>query len=293
MAGTDVTVHFFQRFRSRTGRNQPSNTKYIFGPSVWIRGLIKPPPGCAVAYIDWSQQEVGIAPVLSGDSALLEAYRSGDIYLAFGKQTGAIPADATKATHTAQRELFKQCVLATVYGQGEVGLAQRIGKPRIVARELLRAHHETYRAFWRWSDAVVDTAILTGSLRTVFGWQVHVGENPNPRSLRNFPMQANAAEMMRLAACLATERGIEVCAPVHDAVLICAPLDRLEDDITCMRAVMAEASKIVLAGFELRTDATRVIYPGRFQDPRGAAMWDRVIELIGKRRTGVIREAAA
>jgi DNA polymerase I len=27
---------------SRTGRNQPSNTKSIFGPSVWLRGLIKP-----------------------------------------------------------------------------------------------------------------------------------------------------------------------------------------------------------------------------------------------------------
>jgi DNA polymerase I len=40
-------------FRSRTGRNQPSNTKFIFGPSVWLRGLIKPPPGHAVAYIDW------------------------------------------------------------------------------------------------------------------------------------------------------------------------------------------------------------------------------------------------
>src|SRR5262249_48890103 len=25
-------------FRSRTGRNQPSNSKYIFGPSVWLRG---------------------------------------------------------------------------------------------------------------------------------------------------------------------------------------------------------------------------------------------------------------
>ena len=31
-------------FRSRTGRNQPSNTKYIFGPSVWLRGLIKRRP---------------------------------------------------------------------------------------------------------------------------------------------------------------------------------------------------------------------------------------------------------
>ena len=36
-------------FGSKTGRNQPSNSKYIFGPSVWLRGLIKPPPGHAVA----------------------------------------------------------------------------------------------------------------------------------------------------------------------------------------------------------------------------------------------------
>ena len=32
-------------FRSRTGRNQPSNSRYIFGPAVWLRSLIKPPPG--------------------------------------------------------------------------------------------------------------------------------------------------------------------------------------------------------------------------------------------------------
>src|SRR5262249_8992049 len=38
-------------FASRTGRNQPSNSRYIFGPSVWLRALIKPPPGHGVAYI--------------------------------------------------------------------------------------------------------------------------------------------------------------------------------------------------------------------------------------------------
>jgi hypothetical protein len=29
-------------FRSRTGRNQPSNSAFIFGPAVWLRGLIQP-----------------------------------------------------------------------------------------------------------------------------------------------------------------------------------------------------------------------------------------------------------
>jgi DNA polymerase I len=86
-------------------------------------------------------------------------------------------------------------------------------------------------------------------------------------------------------------RGIEVCAPVHDAVLICAPLDRLENNIAGMRAAMADASRIVLDGFELHTDATRVCYPDRFRDARGTAMWDRVIELISKRRR--IARAAA
>jgi DNA polymerase I len=40
-------------FGAKTGRNQPSNTKYIFGPSVWLRGLIKPHKGMSIAYVDW------------------------------------------------------------------------------------------------------------------------------------------------------------------------------------------------------------------------------------------------
>jgi hypothetical protein len=163
-------------------------------------------------------------------------------------------------------------------------LALRIGQTPIVARDLLRAHRETYRTFWRWSDAAVDCAMLHGSLSTVFGWHIHVSETANPRSLRNFPMQANGAEMLRLACCLATERGLEVSAPVHDAVLICAQLDRLDADISAMCACMAESSRVVLDGFELRTDAHVVRYPDRYMDPRGAIMWDRVTCLIAKRQ---------
>jgi DNA polymerase-1 len=271
-------------FRSRTGRNQPSNTRYIFGPSVWLRGLIKPPPDHGVAYVDWSQQEFGIAAALSGDTAMQAAYASGDPYLEFAKQAGAVPADATKKTHSAQRELFKQCVLATQYGMGADALALRLAQPSIVARDLLKAHRETYPTFWRWSDAAVDAAMLMGSLYTAFGWHLRIGEYSNPRSLRNFPMQANGAEMLRLACCLATERGIEVCAPVHDAVLICAPLDRLDADITAMRDAMAEASKVVLDGFDLGTDVSVTRWPDRYMDARGRDMWERVTVLL--RETG-------
>jgi DNA polymerase I-like protein with 3'-5' exonuclease and polymerase domains len=233
-----------------------------------------------VAYIDWRQQEFGIAASLSGDPLMLDAYRSGDPYLAFAKQAGAVPADATKKSHSSTRELFKTCVLGVQYGMEAQSLALRIGQPVIAARELLRAHRETYKVFWRWSEAALDTAMLTGSLHTAFGWRVHIGENSNPRSLRNFPMQANGAEMLRLAACLATERGVEVCAPVHDAALICAPLERLEGEIGRMQAAMGEASRTVLDGFELGTDVAITAAPDRYMDGRGRVMWERVTALL-------------
>ena len=244
-------------FRARTGRNQPSNSKFIFGPSVWLRGLIKPEPGHAVAYIDWSNQEFGIAAKLSGDRNMIDAYDSGDPYLAFGKQCGRVPPDATKESHGSERQLLKTCVLGVQYGMGASSLARRMGQPEIVARTLLRLHHDTYRQFWKYAGAAVDTAVLGMPLTTVFGWTVRPGDEPNPRSLQNFPMQANGAEMLRIACCLATERGIQVVAPVHDAVMIYSPLDRVDQNIASMRAAMAEASRAVLDGFEIRTDVAR------------------------------------
>jgi DNA polymerase I len=169
----------------------------------------------------------------------------------------------------------------------EHGLALNLGKPPILARDLLRAHRETYPKFWRWSDSVVDDAVLTGSLQTTFGWTLRLGQGANPRAVRNFHMQAGGAEMLRSACCLATERGIEVCAPVHDALLICAPIERLSEDVAATRAAMGEASRIVLDGFEVRTEAKIVRHPDRYSDKRGARMWAEVFDLIG----GVERQA--
>jgi DNA polymerase-1 len=267
-------------FRARTGRNQPSNSQFIFGTAVWLRGLIKPKLGYGIAYIDWSQQEFGIAAALSGDPLMMEAYLSGDPYLAFAKQAGAVPSAATKKTHKAEREQFKACVLAVQYGMGAESLAQRIGQPVIRARELLHLHRETYRVFWKWSDAAVDYAMLHNKLWTVFGWTVHTGNNPNPRFLRNFMMQGNGSEMLRLACCMATEAGIRICAPVHDAILIEAPLDELDRVIEQTKTIMAEASAIVLGGFRLSSDAEVIRYPDRYMDERGTKMWNTVTSIL-------------
>ncbi|MDA0577488.1 MAG: DNA polymerase [Verrucomicrobia bacterium] len=268
-------------FRARTGRNQPSNSKFIFGPSVWLRGLIRPRPGWGLAYVDWSQQEFGIGAALSGDLAMKEAYRSGDPYLAFAIQAGAVPATATKKTHEAEREQFKACVLAVQYGMGEASLAARINQPVARARQLLALHRQTYRQFWKWSDSAVDEAVLGGRLWAAFGWQIHTRDELNDRSLRNFPMQANGAEMLRIACILLTEAGIRVCAPVHDALLIEAPLDELDEAIATAKSLMKEASRIVLDGFELGSDVKAFRYPERYMDKRGVVMWNTVMNLIG------------
>ncbi len=286
-------------FRAITGRNQPSNAKFVFGPSRWLRSLIRPDVGRAVVYVDYEQQEFGIAAALSGDTAMAEAYRSGDPYLAFGKQAGVIPPDGTKITHAAQRSLFKSCVLATQYGMGPEGLAAKIGKPTAVARELLTLHRRTYPRFWAWSQAAVDRAVLTGKLETVFGWPIRVGPSAdqrrpgvNPRRLQNFPCQGNGAEMLRLACCLLVERGICVCAPVHDAVLIEGPTDRINEVVAETQAAMAEASRAVLAGFEINTDAKIVASPDRYVDEAGFDFWQTVLRLAGPRENvGACAEA--
>jgi hypothetical protein len=269
-------------FGSRTGRNQPSNAAFMFGPSTWLRRLIRPTQGNALAYVDWEQQEFGIAAALSGDAAMMQAYRSGDPYLTFAKQAGAVPGDGTTDTHKAQRERFKVLSLAVQYGMGAEALARKLDEAPARGRELIDLHRRTYPRYWRWSDAVEMTAMLAGRLQAVFGWTIHVGPTANPRSLRNFPLQANGAEMLRLACILATERGIRVCAPVHDALLIEAPEEEIADTVAATQAAMEEASKVVLAGFALRTEAKAVRHPDRYMDPRGVRFWRTVWELIGE-----------
>ena len=108
-------------FKSKTSRTQPKASQWIFSPAVWLRSLIKPAPGMAVAYIDYSAMEFLIAAVLSRralrpGNPMLDAYNSGDPYLAFAKRVGAAPRDATKKSHAEVRDKYKVVLLATQYG---------------------------------------------------------------------------------------------------------------------------------------------------------------------------------
>jgi DNA polymerase I len=271
---------FLNPFGSRSSRNQPSNNKFIFGPGKWLRGLIKPSEGFGLSYIDWSGQEFGTAAALSQDENMVAAYLSGDPYLWFAKMGGLLPPDATKQTYPEERDLYKTAILAINYGMGRDSLALHINVPILFAQRILDLHHEVFAQYWCWSDRALDHAMLFGWQQTVFDWIYRLPPEPNPRSIRDFHMQSNGAELLRLAMCLGTENGIHVCAPVHDALLIRAPLDVLDNQVARMREYMSEASRIVLNGFELFTDSVEVRYPDRFYPKGGEAMWDRVMRLL-------------
>src|SRR5262249_9724313 len=68
-------------YGTKTARNAPGSSQYIFGPAKWIRHFITPSPGLVLVHRDYRQQEPRIAAVKSGDTALLQACESGDLYL--------------------------------------------------------------------------------------------------------------------------------------------------------------------------------------------------------------------
>jgi DNA polymerase-1 len=98
-------------------------------------------------------------------------------------------------------------------------------------------------------------------------------------------MQANGAEMLRLACCLMTEAGIRVCATNHDAVLIEVPSAHLDEALGAAERAMAEASEIVLDGFALRTSVRTVTAPARWVESRGQVIWAAVEQALGRPAT--------
>lgn len=250
-------------FRSKTGRNQPSTSRFIFGLPSWLRFLIRPEKGRAVAYVDYAQQEFGIAAYLSGDQRMIAAYESGDCYMAFAIQAGAAPPRATKGTHPEVRARYKRCILAVQYLMGDVSLARDMGCSVTAARALLGAHRATYPRFWKWVQGAHDAAALNRRIVATFGWQMQVTAATKARTLYNFPMQANGAEMLRLAIIFAVEAGVNVCAPVHDALLVEASADDIDRVVGLTQDAMARASGHVLRGARLRTDVETTVWPNR------------------------------
>ena len=285
----DLAVGHDQRNRAplwaygtKTGRSAPGASQFVFGPAKWLRFLITPPPGRALVHRDFSQQEVRIAAVLSGDAALLEACESGDVYLGIAQQLGFLPDSLSERERKAVRALFKTVVLGIQYGLGFRSLASRTGISLFEAVEIQARLRARFHRFEDYAQSVGDHAGLRLEIGTPFGWFMQCPSDTNPRTIRNFPIQSTGSEILHVVCVLAERRGIEVVAPVHDAIMAEGPAGQVEELSTELDRVMGDAAAVVLRGYRLPTDR-QIIRPGeRYFDDRGEAMWTTVTRLLAK-----------
>jgi DNA polymerase I-like protein with 3'-5' exonuclease and polymerase domains len=174
--------------------------------------------------------------------------------------------------------------LGTQYGMQKSTLATRLGVSDIEAHEMLQMHRGLFSQYWHWSEDWLHHALTSGMMRTVYGWQCATGITElSERSIRNWPIQSTCADIFRLAYVWGTRHHLTLIAPVHDAVLLEAPEDRIEADVALMRELMRRASRVIL-GIELRTDVKIIRYPDRFTDSRGTELWETVLKLLAERR---------
>jgi DNA polymerase I-like protein with 3'-5' exonuclease and polymerase domains len=206
---------------------------------------------------------------------------------------GFAPKEASKTTHGTIRELFKVWLLSAQYGAVTSTLVRRLSvefaagmaDPGYSAEDFLWQHRQVYRRYWQWARRHVDSFLISGCAETCYRWRHHLNSDlPNwkiQNEALNFPIQAAGAEMLRWACVCATEAGIKVCAPVHDALVVCGPSDRAEEIVSQTKACMDKASEDVL-GLRVRTDVKVVNHPERFEDPRGVETWARIMGMLAE-----------
>jgi DNA polymerase family A len=261
-------------FCTASGRN--AHSKSLFNAHAGMRSFMVFPADTIGIYFDWRTQEVGIAAALSGDQKLMNDYAGGDVYHALARMCGLTNEPNQrrwKNDNQAMRQRMKSLQLGINYGMSVPSLARGLDRHLIIASAIIDRHRRTYSRFWEWRDNMVMHAMLDRKIETVFGWPLHISNSPNKRTLYNFPMQANGAEMLRLAAWRLCEAGIIPSMLIHDGLLIEV---QDEEQIAQAKEIMRAAGSEVCDGFEIGVDEDqRLEHGARYRDKRPVAkkMW--------------------
>ena len=269
-------------FGTKTGRNNPSTNRELLGLPHTMRSFMKPGPGMAIAQVDIGNEEIGIAAALSGDPVLMEDYRSGDPYLQFA----AAALGVLKPTKQ-QRQVYKSCVLGRIYGVGPGTFARNLGISKAEARRIIDQMTTRYSVLNAWLERIQVKAAHGVPITCVLGWALKMTGKPGEeRTFLNYPMQANAAELMRLIIVRAGHLPLIGCA--HDSFIVEDTIERIEQTVAELREIICQASRDLLGSFELRADykpeTDCVRYPDRFVDEReredGMRHWNLFMTLI-------------
>lgn len=249
---------YLNPYGSQTGRFQPPSTQFLFLKSAWLRSLCFPKEGRVMISMDYASQEFLLSGILSKDNNMIESYKSGDIYMAFGVLSGLIPEGGLKKDYKIERAMCKAAVLGISYGMGAQKLAVKIsrdtGKVCEVneARGLIKNFFTQYPNYKNYREETLNFYSANKFLKSIDGW-VLFGDNPSVTSIQNFPVQAAGSAILRKALELCLENKLEVVAPLHDAIYIESGLDTYLSDMKILNDCMKKAATFWFDNKEQKT----------------------------------------
>ncbi len=173
-----------------------------------IRRAFVADPGYTMVGIDYSQIELRIAAILSGDKSLIDIFRRGeDVHTGVAVRVFGVNADEVTSE---MRRKAKVINFGILYGMGVNALRSNLGEDtsREEAQSFLNAYFQTFTRLAEYLDETKDYAREHGYTETLFGRRRHFpGMRSSAPFIRaqaermaiNAPIQGTAADVMRMA----------------------------------------------------------------------------------------------
>ena len=160
----------FNQAVTATGRLSSSNPNLQNIPvrtafSRQIRQAFLPQEGWRLAAADYSQIELRILSHLSGESVLIDAYRTGqDVH----SLTAQLLLDKEDIT-SEERRMGKINNFGVIYGMGAVRFAREMGVSRTEAKSFIDKFNERYSRVFDYLQQMQREAIAYGYVETILG----------------------------------------------------------------------------------------------------------------------------
>ena len=204
---------------------------------------------------DYSQIELRVLAHLSGDEALVDAFRNGeDIHDRTALKV--FGADSGLSEHELRRRA-KIINYALLYGKTAFTLAKDIGVTQQAAQDFINAYFAGFPSVRQFIDDLLVRARETGVVKTMFGRRRLVPELTSrngqirgaaERVAVNMPIQGSAADILKRAmidvhAALPLLAGgrTRMILTVHDELLFEAPKETAEESAAVLRDIMQQA----------------------------------------------------
>ncbi|MEY2250157.1 MULTISPECIES: DNA polymerase I [Comamonas] len=251
-----VHTHYAQAVAvtGRLSSNEPNlqNIPVRTAEGRRIREAFVAPEGKLIASADYSQIELRIMAHLSGDEALLNAFRDGlDVHRATAAEVFGVALDQVSSE---QRRYAKVINFGLIYGMSSFGLAKNLGIETKAAAAYIDKYFQRYPGVKRYMDQTVELAHTQGYVETVFGRrlvlpEINGGNGPRKKAAEraaiNAPMQGTAADLIKKAM-VAVQAKLDAQKPevlvimqVHDELVFELPAAEQDWVRTEIPAIMA------------------------------------------------------